>query len=76
MLLEQMHKTCSSAAAGGGDDSGSAAAADAAAVIADTVALVDDATIFINERKRDAGRSFFNIFFEMLKLVINNLFTR
>jgi hypothetical protein len=45
LLLEQLQKTCDNAAA-----------ASAAAAAAAAVALVDEATIFINERKRDAGQ--------------------
>jgi hypothetical protein len=51
LLLEQLQKTCANAAAASGSNSAAAAAATAA----DCVALVDEATIFINERKRDAG---------------------
>jgi hypothetical protein len=55
LLLEQLYKTCSHAAEFGG--CGGDAAAAAAAAAADSVNLVDEATIFINERKRDAGQS-------------------
>jgi hypothetical protein len=56
LLLEQLHKTCCNAAAavGGRGVNGAATAADATAAC---VALVDEATIFINERKRDAGKT-------------------
>jgi hypothetical protein len=56
LLLEQLHKTCCNAAAAvaGRGVNGAAAAADATA---ECVALVDEATIFINERKRDAGKT-------------------
>jgi hypothetical protein len=56
LLLEQLHKTCCNAAAavGGRGVNGAAAAAHATAAC---VALVDEATIFINERKRDAGKT-------------------
>ena len=56
LLLEQLHKTCSNAAAAVSDSSSGGDCAAAAAAMADSVNFVDEATVYINERKRDAGK--------------------